>query len=165
MEEYYGESLDHIFTKNIFKNWGMKQTSFGPVENAVPTSQNIPLGTVHDPKAQVLKNHCGSAGLFSTLSDMILFSQAYFREEKYLALLKNYADGAKKRSLAWDLPAENNDWLLHTGYTGTFILINPRIKKAVVFLSNRVHLKDNREKWIEERDRLIKFLINYLSLD
>ncbi|TKV35174.1 serine hydrolase, partial [Citrobacter sp. TBCS-11] len=47
----------------------------------------------------------------------------------------------------------------------TFILINPRIKKAVVFLSNRVHLKDNREKWIEERDRLIKFLINYLSLD
>ena len=83
LEEYYGESLDHIFTKNIFKNWGMKQTSFGPVENAIPTSQNIPLGTIHDPKAQVLKNHCGSAGLFSTLSDMILFSQAYFREEKY----------------------------------------------------------------------------------
>ncbi|WP_332372772.1 serine hydrolase domain-containing protein [Lactococcus cremoris] len=165
LEEYYDESLDYIFNKNIFKNWEMKQTSFGSVENAVPTSQNIPLGTVHDPKAQVLKNHCGSAGLFSTLSDMILFSQAYFREEKYLDLLKNYADGAKERSLAWDLPAENNDWLLHTGYTGTFILINPRIKKAVVFLSNRVHLKDNREKWIEERDRLIKFLINHLSLD
>ncbi|MDN5653002.1 MAG: beta-lactamase family protein, partial [Lactococcus lactis] len=52
-----------------------------------------------------------------------------------------------------------------TGYTGTFLLINPRIKKAVVFLSNRVHLKDNREKWIEERDFLIKFLISHLTLD
>ena len=38
-------------------------------------------------------------------------------------------------------------------------------KKAVVFLSNRVHLKDNREKWIEERDFLIKFLISHLTLD
>ena len=47
----------------------MTDTSFGPVENAVPTSQNIPVGTVHDPKAQVLKNHCGSAGLFSTMTE------------------------------------------------------------------------------------------------
>ncbi|MDP1165648.1 serine hydrolase, partial [Klebsiella pneumoniae] len=68
-------------------------------------------------------------------------------------------------SLAWDLLGPNDDWLLHTGYTGTFLLINPRIKKAVVFLSNRVHLKDNREKWIEERDFLIKFLISHLTLD
>ncbi|MFK5241010.1 serine hydrolase domain-containing protein, partial [Lactococcus lactis] len=148
-----------------FEDWKMTDTSFGPVENAVPTSQNIPVGTVHDPKAQVLKNHCGSAGLFSTMSDLILFSQAYFQEEKYLKLTKNYADGDKKRSLAWDLLGPNDDWLLHTGYTGTFLLINPRIKKAVVFLSNRVHLKDNREKWIEERDFLIKFLISHLTLD
>ena len=99
------------------------------------------------------------------MSDLILFSQAYFQEEKYLKLTKNYADGDKKRSLAWDLLGPNDDWLLHTGYTGTFLLINPRIKKAVVFLSNRVHLKDNREKWIEERDFLIKFLISHLTLD
>lgn len=165
LEEYYGESLDKIFYKQVFEDWKMTDTSFGPVENAVPTSQNIPVGTVHDPKAQVLQNHCGSAGLFSTMSDLILFSQAYFQEEKYLKLTKNYADGDKKRSLAWDLLGPNDDWLLHTGYTGTFLLINPRIKKAVVFLSNRVHLKDNREKWIEERDFLIKFLISHLTLD
>ena len=165
LEEYYGESLDKIFYKQVFEDWKMTDTSFGPVENAVPTSQNIPVGTVHDPKAQVLKNHCGSAGLFSTMSDLILFSQAYFQEEKYLKLTKNYADGDKKRSLAWDLLGPNDDWLLHTGYTGTFLLINPHIKKAVVFLSNRVHLKDNREKWIEERDFLIKFLISHLTLD
>ena len=165
LEEYYGESLDKIFAKNIFENWQMNQTSFGPVKNAVATSQNIPVGTVHDPKAQVLQNHCGSAGLFSTMTDLISFSQAYFREEKYLQLLKNYATGAKKRSLAWDLPSENDDWLLHTGYTGTFLLINPRLKKAVIFLSNRVHLKDHRQKWIEERDQLINFLISHLSAD
>ncbi len=68
------------------------------------------------------------------MSDLILFSQAYFQEEKYLKLTKNYADGDKKRSLAWDLLGPNDDWLLHTGYTGTFLLINPRIKKSSRFL-------------------------------
>ena len=97
----------------------MTDTSFGPVENAVPTSQNIPVGTVHDPKAQVLKNHCGSAGLFSTMSDLILFSQAYFQEEKYLKLTKNYADGDKKE--VW-LGTYSGQMMI-----GCFILVIPEL--------------------------------------
>ena len=37
LEEYYGESLDKIFYKQVFEDWKMTDTSFGPVENAVPT--------------------------------------------------------------------------------------------------------------------------------
>lgn len=163
LEEYYGKSLDQIFFQQVFKKWGMSHTQFGPVKNAVPTSLTVPVGTVHDPKAQVLGVDCGSAGLFSTLGDLVLFVTAYFEEEKYLQLLSNFAVGEKKRSLAWDLPARNDDWLLHTGYTGTFILLNPKIKKGVVFLSNRVHLKDEREKWIQKRDVLIQMFIENLE--
>jgi CubicO group peptidase (beta-lactamase class C family) len=159
LEEYYHEKLDEIFKREIFGKWQMNESSFGPVENAVPTSLNVPTGTVHDPKAQVLGVDCGAAGLFSTVNDLVKFVQGYFNDRKYLELLKNYATGEKQRSLAWDLPSENKDWLLHTGYTGTFILLNPRQKKAIIFLSNRVHLKDEREKWIIERDKLIKFLL------
>lgn len=79
--------------------------------------------------------------------------------------MKNYAIGEKSRSLAWDLPTSDHDWLLHTGYTGTFLLINPRKKKAVIFLSNRVHLKDERLEWIKARDILIHFLITQLTDD
>lgn len=163
LEKYYDASLDQIFSTQIFEKWQMTKTRFGPVKHAVPTSQTTPVGSVHDPKAQVLGVHCGAAGLFAPMEDLIKFCQAYFADEKYFALQKNYAKGAKKRSLAWDLARENEEWLLHTGYTGTFILLNPKGQKAAIFLSNRVHLKDEREKWIEQRDDLIKLLLESLT--
>lgn len=56
------------------------------------------------------------------------------------------------RSISWDIlkgdEANKRDvtsqWLLHTGYTGTFVMINLKTQQAVIFLSNRVHLKDDR---------------------
>lgn len=163
LEHFYGENLDEIFAKAVFAKWQMESTGFGPVKNAVPTAQTVPTGTVHDPKARVLGVHCGSAGLFSSLTDLSNFVQGYFADEKYLRLLKNYAVGAKKRSIAWDFAFNDENWLLHTGYTGTFILMNLSAHKAVVFLSNRVHLKDERAKWILERDKLIRLLIKNLT--
>lgn len=165
LEKLYGKNLADIFKEQIFEQRKMLNTSFGPVTNAVPTSLATPKGTVHDPKARVLGEDCGAAGLFSTLDDLVAFAQMYFEEKKYLKLLKNYAIGEKSRSLAWDLPTSDHDWLLHTGYTGTFLLINPRKKKAVIFLSNRVHLKDERLEWIKARDILIHFLITQLTDD
>ncbi len=161
LEKLYGESLDKIFEEVVFAKWGMSATSFGPVTNAVPTSRDTKVGTVHDPKAKVLGTHCGSAGLFAPMNDLVKFVQGYFSDTKYLALQKNYAAGKRQRSLAWDLI--HDQWLLHTGYTGTFILINLKSKKAVIFLSNRVHLKDERAQWIADRDVLIEKLIQNLS--
>jgi len=157
LETLYQQSLDQIFEKELFQPWEMSQTSFGPVANAVPTSLDVPIGTVHDPKAQVLGVHAGSAGLFSTLPDLINFVKAYFSNEKYLKLLTNYAEPAKARSLAWDLLEDN--WLLHTGYTGPFILLNLQAQKAVIFLTNRVHFRDDRAGWIQDRNRLIDLFL------
>ena len=161
LEKIYDQALDQIFEEQVFKAWKMTKTQFGPVENAVPTSLETAVGTVHDPKARILLNHCGSAGLFAPMTDLIKFVQGYFSDEKYLKLVRNFAKGARERSLAWDLL--KGEWLLHTGYTGTFILMNLRTKKAVIFLSNRVHLKDERDKWIADRDILIEKLIENLG--
>ena len=168
LEKVYDKPLDQIFQAEIFEPWQMRRTQFGPVAaaDAVATSLDVPVGAVHDPKARVLGVDCGSAGLFSDLTDLSNFVRGYFADGKYEILMKNFIlDGqVKKRSLAWDLPvAENPDWLLHTGYTGTFILMNLRLKKAVIFLSNRVHLKDERAQWIKDRDKLIGLFIENLT--
>ncbi|GBG96528.1 serine hydrolase domain-containing protein [Lactococcus termiticola] len=152
--------LDEIFTAQ-FAKMGMNETSFGPVENAVPTWHDLPAGIVHDPKARVLGPHCGSAGLFSTVADLVKIVRYYFSDDRYLKLLKNYSGQERRRSLAWDLL--EGDWLLHTGYTGTFILMHLPSKQAVIFMSNRVHLKDERAVWIEERNRLIEDFIEALA--
>ena len=47
----------------------------------------------------------------------------------------------KERSLAWNL---EEDWLDHTGYTGTFIMWNRQKQEAAIFLSNRTYEKDER---------------------
>ncbi|WP_285123677.1 serine hydrolase domain-containing protein [Lactococcus petauri] len=161
LEKLYGKSLDVVFKAEVFEKWDMSATSFGPVTNAVPTSLDTRVGTVHDPKAKVLGKHCGSAGLFAPMNDLVKFVQGYFSDTKYLALQKNFAAGQRPRSLAWDFI--HDQWLLHTGYTGTFILMNLEAKKAVIFLSNRVHLKDERAQWIADRDVLIEILIKNLS--
>ncbi|GFH40606.1 serine hydrolase domain-containing protein [Lactococcus insecticola] len=166
LETIFSQSLDVILSERIFVPFGMTHTSFSG-EGAVPTAWELPRGLVHDPKAQVLGVHTGSAGLFSDLDDLAKFCQGYFSEARYLSLLSDFTlEDGKRRSLAWDIydnveNTENSEisWLLHTGYTGTFILLNLRTKEAVIFLSNRVHLRDERQKWIAERDRLIQAFV------
>ncbi len=173
LEEIYGQDLADILQDRVFKPFNMHHTSFVAPDKTVATAWNLPKGLVHDPKAQVLGRHTGSAGLFSDLDDLIAFSQAYFANPFYLLLLKDYAKANKARSLAWDLvgletSAESSkkqvgQWLLHTGYTGTFILLNLKTQQAVIFLSNRVHLRDERKQWIADRNVLIQAFLKMMK--
>jgi CubicO group peptidase (beta-lactamase class C family) len=164
LEKMYGQSLDKLFQEKLFKPWQMKQTQFGPVEGAIPTVNGQAAGRVHDPKARVLGIHCGSAGLFSSLSDMVKFVQGYFSDDKYLQLMQDFTkNGSRARSLGWGLLPQ--DYLIHTGYTGTFVIINLHKKCGVVFLSNRVYYRDERQKWIQERELLIGDFQQYFEND
>jgi Beta-lactamase class C and other penicillin binding proteins len=166
VENLYKDDLASILKREVFDKFGLENTQYGPVDCAVKTSKDVPEGVVHDPKARLLGRHAGSAGIFSTLKDLEIFVEKYLDDEfdktyfsgKIKNLDESYSKQDKKRSLAWDLL--DDGWLLHTGYTGTFIMINLREKQGLVFLSNRVHLKDERAKWIAERDELIKIIIN-----
>lgn len=70
-------------------------------------------------------------------------------------MTQNISQSNKERSVAWDLQGE---WILHTGYTGTFVLINIPAQRAAIFLSNRTYYKDERAQWIKDRDVLIEIM-------
>ena len=171
LETMYQKDLAAILQDQVFKPFNMTHTGFTAPENTVSTAWDLPKGVVHDPKARVLGNHTGSAGLFSTLDDLVQFSKAYFADDRYLALLKDYSLTQAMRSISWDIlkgdEANKRDvtsqWLLHTGYTGTFMMLNLKTQQAVIFLSNRVHLKDDRPGWIIDRNILIDSFVKAME--
>ena len=159
LEEIYGQSLGQIFQQQVFEPWQMKRTSFGPVTEAVPTVKGQPAGLVHDPKARVLGVHTGSAGLFSDLTDLQMFLQHYL-EDNFAANLTQNLSPSKPRSIVWNL--EDEDWLDHTGYTGPFIMVNRKVQKVAIFLTNRTYLYDDRPLWIAKRRELRDIIKKHL---
>lgn len=161
MEELTGKTLEILCEKEIFQPFGMQETCFGPVPQAVPTLAGQAAGIVHDPKARVLGIHAGSAGLFSTVADLKIFLEHYLQEDFASSLNADYGGDAKRqRSLAWD---KKGDWLAHTGYTGTFIMYNRPKQLAAIFLSNRTYEKDERSQWKKDRNQLMTLIRQILE--
>lgn len=169
LEELLGKSATIIFQEEVLKPIGMTNSQFPPLtaNRIVPTQQladgTVIKGITHDPKARILGEHAGNAGLFTTIDDIHLFMRTYF-EGSYLKsatiewLLQDHTPMQNgKRSLGWDL---KEDMFFHTGYTGTFLLIDPRKQQGFAFLSNRVHPVDKREDYKRHRDEIIA---QYLS--
>ncbi|MDN6519133.1 MAG: serine hydrolase, partial [Enterococcus sp.] len=128
-----------------------------------------------DPKARVLAEHAGNAGLFTNLKDLSKFAKMYLnlgrvRDMIYLhdktvqELLKDQTPTGKgKRSIGWDLkvsPVDQSPLLFHTGYTGTFLLLDVVKKSAFIFLSNRVHPEDHRASYVAQRDEILSCYLN-----
>lgn len=170
LEELYQKPLTVIFQEEVLQPLGMTQSIFPPFRQplVVPTEQlasgQILKGITHDPKARVLESHAGNAGLFTTLADLTRFVRmylaggaGYLKATTISALYQDHTPNQTGfRSLGWDLRgAKEQPILFHTGYTGTFMLIDVKQQQAFIFLSNRVHPKDEREKYIKHRDLLI----------
>ena len=105
----------------------------------------------------MLKEHTGSAGLFSTLKDLEIFVNHYLKDDFAKNLTQNISQSKKERSVAWDL---QGDWIIHTGYTGTFVAYQyPSSNVRGNFSSvNRTYYKDERAQWIKDRDALIEIM-------
>ena len=156
LERIFNQNLDVILQEQVFNLWGMNETQFGPVSQAVPTVRGKKAGMVHDPKARLLGRHAGSAGLFSTVKDLQIFLQHYLEDDFARDLSQNFSPlDDKERSLAWNLEGE---WLDHTGYTGTFIMWNRQKQEATIFLSNRTYEKDERAQWIVDRNQVMDLI-------
>ena len=156
LEQMFDEDLDTLLREKVWNLWGMRETTFGPVSQAVPTVRGVKAGSVHDPKAAILGTHAGSAGLFSTIKDLRIFLEHYLQDEFAHGLNKNFSPlKDKERSLAWNL---EGDWLDHTGYTGTFVMWNRKKQEAAIFLSNRTYEKDERAQWILDRNQVMDLI-------
>ncbi len=170
IEAIYQKPLTRVFQEEVLQPLGMTQSFFPPITQplVVPTEQlangQILKGITHDPKARVLGPHAGNAGLFTTLADLTRFVRmylangaGYFKETTIPTLFQDHTPHKNGfRSLGWDLRGTKEQPILfHTGYTGTFLLVDVAQQQAFVFLSNRVHPKDDRANYIKHRDLLI----------
>jgi len=132
------------------------------------------LGTVHDESSAVLGGISGNAGLFASGNDLAKLYQMYLQMGNYggreylkESTLKEFSrvqfpQNKNRRGLGFDKPSLNNSELSekeaypikaaspesfgHSGYTGTFVWIDPKYQLVYIFLSNRVFpTRDNNK--------------------
>jgi CubicO group peptidase (beta-lactamase class C family) len=151
----------------ILEPLGLTQTTFNPnPQLTVPTERRqgiIMQGQVHDPKANSLGQHAGSAGLFATKADVVKFTMKMMANENELFnaemmhrfQVNQTANPQLQRSLGWAFLKQNQQQVLlrHSGFTGTFILFDPLTQNGLVLLSNRVHPEPNLE-FLDYRQRI-----------
>ena len=129
-------------------------------------------GTVHDEGTAMLGGVSGHAGLFATGNDLLKLVEMYRRGGEYggvrvlsSEVLQEYTrrqfpENNNRRGLGFDKPLLPNDTIPpeemypcpsaspnsfgHSGFTGTFIWVDPDEEISYVFLSNRVYpTRDN----------------------
>lgn len=140
---------------------------------AAPTERcarrGLVRGEVHDENAHAAGGVCGHAGLFSTAADLARFAAALaaaadgdaeagapFDPATVRHFLATAAAPATTWRLGWDTPEPAmgvssagdrwpRDGVGHLAFTGCSIWLDPRRRRHVVILSNRVHpTRDNQ---------------------
>jgi uncharacterized protein YbbC (DUF1343 family)/CubicO group peptidase (beta-lactamase class C family) len=161
-----GQPLDRYLERTIFKPLGLRDTTFNPPASWRPriaptewANGHMLLGEVHDPRARQLGGVAGHAGMFSTATDLgrlcrmlvaggALGRTRVFKASTVRAMWTRTSDGTGSRALGWDissvfaramLPFFPMESPIHTGFTGTSVMIDPHTGSYVVLLTNRVH--------------------------
>jgi len=124
-------------------------------------------GYVDDEGAALLGGVAGHAGVFSTAGELMKLLELYRRMGEYggeqiipVEIVKKYKsvqfpENENRRGLGFDKPLLDNNTKKgveaypcegaspesfgHSGFTGTFVWVDPVIKISYIFLSNRVH--------------------------
>jgi len=151
------------------------------------------LGTVHDESSAVLGGISGNAGLFASANDLAKLYQMYLQMgsyggKQYLkeSTIKEFTrvqfpQNKNRRGLGFDKPSLNNAGLSekaaypikaaspesfgHSGYTGTFVWIDPKYGLVYIFLSNRVFpTRDNNKiSEMNVRTEIQRIIYNQLT--
>lgn len=164
-----GMNLAESFEKNIFSKFDMLDTSYNPNSkdiNILPQeySENRGwiCGEVHDSKTWLL-GESGSAGVFSTLNDLIKFVKLYLERDEIL-FSKNIFDkiitkNKFNRTYGWSIEYGLGT-LYHIGFTGTSMLIDMNNNRAFILLTNRIHPNRNNQEFLDYRIELNKKWLN-----
>ena len=172
MEAITGKPLNQLAEERVFGPLGMKHTGYnpGPQTLVAPTELQADStclwGVVHDPLAREMNGGVsGNAGVFATSEDLARLAKWIFRtvdgkqtknapfSRETLTTMLTVPAGyeAFGRTPAWgvweDFLVEpvtllNAKSVYHTGYTGTFLVVDPEHEIAVILLAHRVHPYD-----------------------
>ena len=167
LDRVLAESYQSYATREIFAPLGMTQTRWNPPDEwlkRIPPTEQDPWrgrmvhGEVHDENAAAMGGVSSHAGLFSTASDLAIFSQMLLNGGTYghVRVLRrstidrwtrrqNKPEGSS-RAVGWDTAHPSQSWMMfseaafgHTGFTGTSVWIDPERDLFVILLTNRVH--------------------------
>jgi len=140
------------------------ETSIVPTEVDTLFRKQLLHGYVHDEGAAMMGGFSGNAGLFATANDLIKLMEMYRREGVYggeqilnketIREYTGYQFPGNRRGLGFDKPlvdekdGTGEDYPCpgasassfgHSGFTGTFVWVDPEYDLSYVFLSNRVY--------------------------
>jgi CubicO group peptidase (beta-lactamase class C family) len=174
VEVVTGQRIDSYAQANIFAPLGMSTTCYLPTSEyaaeCAPTAKSgagvCYRGVVHDPLArECMGGVSGNAGLFSTLDDLMTYAAmllnggslngAEILSKRGVEVMMSRPRGYEKfnRTLGWehyDRCSQTGGDLLsrstigHTGATGTSIVIDSELDIAVIMLTNRAHISNER---------------------
>ncbi len=172
-EAITGTPIQQLITKRVLEPLKMTHSTFAPTDPTicVPTelsaTRGLIRGVVHDPKAFILRDRCGSAGLFATRDDLVKFEQAILSDthspipDSFRAQIAEDQTplGTQGRSFGWALlpvsDAHPHQCIWHSGYTGTAIVLDLVTNQGFIFLSNRVHPDAPNEPFLARRNAII----------
>ncbi|KIS02983.1 serine hydrolase domain-containing protein [Paucilactobacillus wasatchensis] len=174
IESFYKQPVQQVIDQQVLRPLKMTGATFHPTgQDCVPTEmqeqRGLIRGEVHDPKAYILKEHCGCAGLFATLSDLELFGHSMIENNLANLLTQNTIDqlfqdqtpmaGFHGRSFGWRVlqsrATDNHLVIYHTGFTGTWMILDRDEQQGFIMLSNRVHPSAANEEFIARRHLIV----------
>lgn len=178
-EAVTGKPIQQLITERVLKPLKMDHSSFHPdpdhcAPTAIDPKRGLLKGQVHDPKAAILGDRCGSAGLFTTVDDLTTFSRALIETDLDGHLEpwnvddmfedQTPLDGDHSRSLGWKLfhsRGKNPHMLIsHTGYTGPWMILDKETDSGIIFLTNQVNTGTDRNAYLKRRSQLMATYLN-----
>jgi len=179
LEQLAGEPLDRLSARLVFEPLGMAHTGFRPSmspRRVVPSQMldgRPTIGMPSDPNAAFVGGVAGHAGLFGTGMDLARFAQMWLNNgvasgRPFLSpvtvrafLAPSASEGGRR--LGWDVPDStahpsafgrlaDSVVVGHTGWTGTFLWVDPARDLFVVFLTNRSLEPRRRQSIVEMRE-------------
>lgn len=179
IERICDEPVQKVITERVLKPLNMSTATFNPnpadcVPTEVQKKRGLIQGETHDPKGYILGEHCGCAGLFASLGDLTIFSRALIETNlndllsprTIDALFKDQTPipGEHTRSLGWKLfhaqDPDHHFLISHTGFTGTWLVLDRQADQGFIVLTNRVHPTAKNQEYLAARDQLFAIYLN-----
>ncbi|WP_297816588.1 serine hydrolase [uncultured Lactobacillus sp.] len=173
LEKIYHKPVQEVIDQQILKPTHLAEITFNPdpkkcIPTALMPNGEILQGIVHDPKARILGQDCGSAGMFASLPALIAMAKGYLGlDEEILGLNPDTVadlfniktpDNVHPRSWGWDLrfdPVDKHPLIYHTGFTGTFMILDRLNQSGLIVLTNRIHPSGHNHVFLAMREHII----------
>lgn len=167
VERLRRQPLDAVVHDRITEPLGMTHTGYNPTDTASVAAteyqtdppRGLVRGEVHDENAWSLGGVAGHAGVFSTVDDLAVLSQALLDGGAYRGrrILSRQSVEALVTNVNQAFPGDDHGlgfeldqrWYMdvlsgpgtagHTGYTGTSLVIDFTTRSFAILLTNRVH--------------------------